>query len=244
MAERDLLRLEYVPLSQVVLWERNPKQHDVGAIAESIRRHGFKDPLKYEPALNDGQGGIVEGGGRGIALQMMHGQESDDPPRGIDVLKDTGEWAVPVLFGVDAGSEAAAEAYGVDHNNLTYAGAEGATPWDLMRMWDEESYLALLKGLAVEDVLPVSVDGDDLDRLLDPNIDYEELWQGMPEFEQEDMALRKINVHFMTQKDMDSFAELIGQTLTEKTRAIWYPERKFDQYGTKEGLIYHVEDES
>jgi hypothetical protein len=228
MAERDLLRLEYVPLSQVVLWERNPKQHDIGAIAESIRRHGFKDPLKYEPALNDGQGGIVEGGGRGVALQMMHGQEPDDPPRGIDVLKDTGEWAAPVLFGVDADSEAAAEAYGVDHNNLTYAGAPGVNPWDLMRMWDEEGYLSLVQGLAVEDVLPVSVSGDELDALLNPGIDYDELWRGMPEFEQEDAfgAVNSLKVHFATEEAIEEFAELVGQTVTKDTPYIWYPEMK------------------
>lgn len=220
--KRDLLKLEYVPLSQIVLWEKNPKQHDIGAIVESIRRHGFKDPLKFEPALNGGEGGIAEGGGRGIALRAMS-DGGEEPPRGIDVLKDTGEWAVPVLFGVDADSEAAAEAYGVDHNNLTYMGGEDVNPWDLMRMWDEKGYLTLLEGLAMEDVLPVSVDGDDLDRLLDPNIDYEELWQGMPEFERESIAHRTIHVHFRNAGDVSDFAELIDQTITDDTRYLWYP---------------------
>jgi len=54
----------------------------------------------------------------------------------------------------------------------------------------------------------------------DPN----EHWQGMPEFKQEDKsAFRSIHVHFRNQEDLDRFTELIGQKLTDKTRAIWYP---------------------
>jgi hypothetical protein len=50
-----------------------------------------------------------------------------------------------------------------------------------------------------------------------------ELWQGMPEFESEPLAFKSIHVHFKTQSDMDDFAKLIGQTISEKTASIWYP---------------------
>ena len=50
-------------------------------------------------------------------------------------------------------------------------------------------------------------------------------WEGMPEFEQKDLsAFQSIHVHFRTQEDIDIFAELIGQKIGEKTRALWYPE--------------------
>ena len=156
------LRLEYVPLDQVALWDSNPKKHDIGSIAESIKRHGFKDPPKFEPELNGGKGGIVEGNGRLKTLQTMKRQGAD-LPRGLREVDD--EWAVPVLFGVDATSEKAAEAYAVDHNNLTMAGGD-FTAWDMSRMWDEDAYIAVLEGLAEVDELPVSLDGDDLDGLL------------------------------------------------------------------------------
>jgi len=159
----DELRLEYVPLAQAALWDKNPKKHDIGGIAESIRLHGFKDPPKFEPELNGGEGGIVEGNGRLKTLQMMHDQ-GQELPRGLREIEG-GEWAVPILFGVDAASEAAAEAYAVDHNNLTMAGGD-FTAWDMSRMWDEDSYIAVLKGLAEADIIPISVDGDDLDALL------------------------------------------------------------------------------
>jgi hypothetical protein len=55
----------------------------------------------------------------------------------------------------------------------------------------------------------------------DPNAE----WKGMPEFEQEDLsAFQSIHIHFKNQNDVNQFAELIGQKIGEKTRALWYPE--------------------
>jgi len=49
-------------------------------------------------------------------------------------------------------------------------------------------------------------------------------WVGMPEFIQEDLSpVRTLYVHFATHEDVEAFAELVGQTLTPKTRYIWYP---------------------
>jgi hypothetical protein len=54
--------------------------------------------------------------------------------------------------------------------------------------------------------------------------DMKEIWKGMPEFDQEDRKYYKqITVRFMKKKDYDKFASLIGQNLTENTKAIWYP---------------------
>jgi len=52
----------------------------------------------------------------------------------------------------------------------------------------------------------------------------EDLWQGMPEFEQEDLtAFQTIKVHVASKGDREAFAELLGQTITDKTKSIWYP---------------------
>ena len=49
-------------------------------------------------------------------------------------------------------------------------------------------------------------------------------WKGMPEFEQKDLsAFQSIHIHFKTQEDINKFAELIGQEVTPKTRALWFP---------------------
>ena len=164
----DGLRLEYVALAETLRWSRNPKPHDLGALVESIRRYGFKDPLKYEPALNGGDGGIVEGNGRSEALEAME-VAGEDPPRGI-ALDEEGRWLVPVLFGVDAASQAEAEAYGVDHNSLTVLGGTFGPNWAI-HLYDLDSLTNVLTDLG-SDALPVSIDGDDLDGLLALQRDY------------------------------------------------------------------------
>lgn len=55
--------------------------------------------------------------------------------------------------------------------------------------------------------------------------DPAEHWRGMPEFEQEDKgAFRTINVHFQYQEDVNQFSELIKQTISDKTKFVWFPE--------------------
>lgn len=53
---------------------------------------------------------------------------------------------------------------------------------------------------------------------------WEREWQDMPEFTQEDKSpLQKIVVNFYSRKDVDDFASLIQQAITEKTNSIRYP---------------------
>ena len=60
---------------------------------------------------------------------------------------------------------------------------------------------------------------------INSEIDYKKEWEGMPEFESKDLtSFRKIIVHFNSQDDVNKFAELIGQSISEKVRYIWYPE--------------------
>jgi len=55
-------------------------------------------------------------------------------------------------------------------------------------------------------------------------VDYDDIYNGMPEFEQEDLtADYQIKVSFLTVQDIQDFGEKIGQKLTEKTRSIWFP---------------------
>lgn len=154
----ERIRIEHIPLAQVVLWDRNPKAHDIGNITESIRRYGFQDPPKFDAALE----ALVYGNGRSHCLRMMQ-KAKEDVPRGI-LVDDAGAWYVPVKFGLDLESKRTAEAFAIDHNNLTMAG--NFEVWETAKIWDEESYAALLEEMANEDVFAVTVDGDDLDALL------------------------------------------------------------------------------
>ena len=158
----EKLELRYVPLEQAVLWERNAKKHDFGAIIKSIRRHGFLDPMKFDAQLNDGRGGIVEGNGRATALRDMCAQ-SEKLPRGI--VQNGKGWLVPILFGVDADSQAAAEAYAVDHNNITMLGGD-YDMLEIAKMWEPDGYAKLLQDLRDAELPPVSMDDVDISALL------------------------------------------------------------------------------
>jgi len=49
-------------------------------------------------------------------------------------------------------------------------------------------------------------------------------WEGMPEFNQEDLTSdRKITVHFRNKEDFKEFEELMKQRITPKQKSLWYP---------------------
>lgn len=49
-------------------------------------------------------------------------------------------------------------------------------------------------------------------------------WLDMPEFVQEKKeSYSKIIVRFNSEEDLQEFAKLIGQKLTNKTKSIWHP---------------------
>lgn len=158
--ETGRLELRYIPLSQARRWDANPKRHDIGALIRSIETHGFGDPPKYDTTL----GALVYGNGRTEALERMR-REGKVPPRGIGSLEN-GEWAMPVIFGVDAESRAAAIAFAVDHNNLTLLGGDlGLT--DLLAIWDEAGLQKILAEVPDAGALLASLDAGDVASLLD-----------------------------------------------------------------------------
>ena len=158
----EQLEIRYVKLWHCRLWEDNYKLHDIGGLIESFYKYGFKDPPKWEPKLNGAAGGIVEGNGRITALGVMF-DEKMERPRGVGIA-ESGQWLVPVLFGVDAETEAQAEAYGVDHNASVLSGGDYGLA-DHMRMWDV-GFLTKLEKMGEGGELPVVFDGDAVGRML------------------------------------------------------------------------------
>jgi hypothetical protein len=78
---------------------------------------------------------------------------------------------------------------------------------------------------------PLADWGLDVPGVNDP---YEE-WQGMPEFNQEDKtAFQSVHIHFKTEDDRNTFAELIKQTITQKTRSLWFPVIEIERYADKQ----------
>lgn len=68
-----------------------------------------------------------------------------------------------------------------------------------------------------------------------------EEWKDMPEFVQDsEKPYKLINVRFRNEEDYKAFAKLIGQELSDKTKAIWYPKRI---HGADSNLRWVDEDE-
>ena len=63
-------------------------------------------------------------------------------------------------------------------------------------------------------------------------------WKGLPEFENEnDPNFKSVILHFKTEEDLESYSELTGQKITEKTRSIYYPPRENED---KMDKVYHA----
>jgi hypothetical protein len=149
-----------------LLWPQNPKKHDIGALCQALQKYGFQDlpKLDYQLTNRAGEpGAIKSGNGRIEALSWLR-RDGKDVPRGIALDAD-GEWVIPIVVGVDGQNANEAKAYAIDANNLTMMGGD-FTAYDFMRMWEQDNYLSISQELAENNALPVSVTGDDLDRLL------------------------------------------------------------------------------
>jgi hypothetical protein len=118
----EQVRIEYMPLSELVPAERNPKQHNLDALGDSIVRWGYVQPV----TINEATGRLVAGHGRTEKLAHMKAAGEDAPGR-VQVRKKDGEWLVPVVRGVSFANDQEAEAYLLADNRLTEIGH-----------WDEE----------------------------------------------------------------------------------------------------------
>lgn len=130
-------RIEYVRLSAVERWPRNPKAHDLSAIQASLRRFGFVAPI----VRDDSTGRLVAGHGRLEALLGLR-RTGQAPPARIEAEAD-GEWLVPVLCGVSFANEREAEAYLLADNRLTEVGG-----WEEALLVDALRDLRDVDGLA------------------------------------------------------------------------------------------------
>jgi hypothetical protein len=130
-----------------VLWDKNPKEHDLNAIADSIREYGFRDPPEFDGTV----GAIIAGNGRTTALQMMF-DRGEGAPEYISV-QDGGGWSLPMIFGADSKSQEAAEQYAVDHNLLTLGSAR-ISPDQVKEMFRTHDLKSLF---AIGDPLPLTI---------------------------------------------------------------------------------------
>lgn len=115
MTER---RIEYVDLEEIESAPRNPKNHALDEIGQSIDRFGYIEPV----VLDERTGKLVAGHGRVEQLGKAKAS-GQDPPDGVEA--SGGKWRIPVVRGWASHSDAEAEAYLIASNRLTERGG-----WD------------------------------------------------------------------------------------------------------------------
>jgi hypothetical protein len=129
--------------------------------------------MKFDSSLNGGNGGIVAGNGR-LEWLLWAKDAGQAAPRGIKASGD--EWFVPVVFGVEFKDENEAIAFSISHNLSPMWGSD-LSFLDQTRLFDEDLLREQLTGLADLDVdlLPVGLDGNDLDLWLGLRDDREDM---------------------------------------------------------------------
>ena len=140
---KDPPRLAWVRARDAVglLWRENPKLHHNEEIANSIRRHSFQEPGKFDANLfrvgqppEDGEplGAVKAGNGRYEMVAWLEANweqvraDEEEMPRGLGVDGD-GAWCVPVLVVPPAPM--------VTENPAVAAGASrSAASWSVARL--------------------------------------------------------------------------------------------------------------
>lgn len=63
---------------------------------------------------------------------------------------------------------------------------------------------------------------------------WKEEWQGMPEFEQQNLLpTYSVRVNFASYEDLQRFSKLMQQTITTKTQSIWFPKQEREMLSNK-----------
>ena len=145
------VRVEYMLLDEITEADINVKDHDIGAIHESMNRFGFTSPL----LMNEATMKLVAGHGRIEALKQKR-QFNEPRPNNIEVDEDN-NWTVPVIRGISFKDENEAQAYLLADNRLVELGG-----------WNTNVLLEELEKLAEEtDLTGTGFDQADIQQMYD-----------------------------------------------------------------------------
>ena len=196
------LRLEYVPIRELKAWKKNPRRNDAAAekLTGLLSEYGFINPIIATPDK---------------VIRAGHTR--------LKAAANTDLTELPVIY-VDFGSEAKAEMFALADNRASeWAEWDEDALADLLSQRKElpDQKMAALSGFERTEIEGLRA-GTNLDAI--PANDAYAEWKDMPEYEHDDeTSFRRIVVHFASQADVDRFAKLVGQQMTEQTRSIWYP---------------------
>ena len=220
-------------------YSRNSRAHSewqIAQIAASIKEFGFTNPI-----LIDELGTIIAGEGRVLAAKKLRMST-------VQCIVLAGLTEAQKAAYVIADNKIALNAGWNDEMLQTELDYLAEFSFDLnLTGFSEVEIAALLNDICISaKELTVEMDGTQAEpgepeadqAQLDPHVDppeadlpntgptdWQNAWNGMPEFNQPEAGpFRTIKVHCKDQAAVEAFAKLIGQKLTHKTKWVWYPE--------------------
>lgn len=186
---------EWVDISALEPWKDNPRQNQsaIDEVAKSIKRFGFASPIIARAADKM----IIAGHTR------------------YEAAKKLGLEKVPVRF------------MDLDLNDAQLLALADNKIGELAE-WDYVQLKSVIQSMKDQDLSGLGWSDNEIENLLlEVKIginNADEEWIDMPEYINEDKtANRKIIIHFKNDDDVQGFALLIGQKITEKTKSLWYP---------------------
>jgi hypothetical protein len=188
--------------------EKNYRKHpesQIDHIVASIEEHGF-----YRNIVVAKDNTILAGHGVYLALLKMGAEVV--PAFKVNIGPNHAK-ALKLLTG---DNEIARLGF-VDESQLT----------EILQEIDSSDLTELLGTGFSQDVLNVRVNGVGVNS-------SDEEWAGMPEYSSEDLTPHnRIVVSFENDEDRHAFAKKLGIEVTEKTRAMWYPDKPQDKIEDK-----------
>ena len=185
--------IEYRPLASLIVNPRNPKAHDTQAVAASVSRFGFIEPI----VIDERTGFIISGHGRRRSL--LDSQINGDPiPEGV-TLADDGDWLIPVVTGYSSRDDNEATGALIALNRTNELGG-----------WVDDELLNLLETLSqVDDGLEgVGYTDGDITALGDLLENFASFGQSSENSEDVEMLPR----------DLDSLLEEVGEVTDRDLR--------------------------
>lgn len=203
------MEIEFLDIDSLTPYINNARTHSneqIENIANSITEFGFTNPV-----LIDSDGGIIAGHGRVMACEMLGINE-------IPCIRLNNLTPIQKAAYVIADNKIQMNA-GWDYSLLKS---------ELLLLTESEIDINLM-GFSANEISSIMMEREEGEN------DEEDEWQGMPDFIDNELPERKVVVSFKNTDDFMEFFSIIGQSCTNKTKSIWFPEK--EQKNTKDYVI-------